>query len=304
MPDRPQLFPILSAMLACILGGSAIVATRFVVGETDPLALAVLRYGGAAVVMLLIAAATLRGGLRMRQPGLAQVLVLGVLQFGVFGWLFTASLAYAPAARAALILSTQPIFTLVLAGILGRERMTPPKIVGAAVGLGGVALALGDNALAVGPEVWKGDALMFGATLVGAVYNVFTGPLSRRFPALAMTAIQLPVGALALFVVLAMTGDLSGLTSFSAQGWAAVLYIITFAGAVTFYAWVWALERIAPSRVAIMVTLNPIAAALLAAPVLGEPLTWRVIAGLVCVVAGIGLANWPLRRAAQATPTA
>lgn len=295
MSDRPLLVPMLSAIFACILGGSAIVATRFAVGETTPLALAVLRYGGASVVMLAIALVTYRGVPRIRRSGLAPVMALGVLQFAAFGWLFTAALHYAPAARAALILATQPILTLALAALLGRERLTLAKAVGAIVALAGVAMALGDNALAVGPEVWKGDVLMFGASLAGSAYNVLTGLYARNFPALTMTVIQLPIGAVVLFMVLVATGDLSALAGFSASGWIAVIYIMTLGGAATFYTWIWALERVVPSRVAVTVTLNPVSAALLAGPILGEAITGRVLVGLVGVVVGIVLANWPLR---------
>lgn len=300
MSDRPLLLPILAAIIACILGGSTIVATRFVIGETTPLALAVLRYSGAAAVMLAIALATYRGVPQIRRPGLGPVIALGVLQFAVFGWLFTAALHYAPAARAALVLATQPILTLALAALLGRERLTVPKVFGAVVALAGVATALGDDALAVGPEVWKGDVLMLGASLAGSIYNVLTGLYGRNFPALTMVAVQLPIGAAVLFVALAASGGLHALGGFTSQGWFAVVYVMTFGGAATFYAWIWALERVVPSRVAVTVTLNPISAALLAGPILDEAITWRVLAGLVGVVAGIALANWPGRRAVVA----
>ena len=59
----------------------------------------------------------------------------------------------------------------------------------------------------------------------------------------------------------------------------------------------WALEHTVPSRVSIAVTLNPIAAALFGALLLAEPLTGRLAAGLIAVVAGLALVNWPSRPA-------
>jgi drug/metabolite transporter (DMT)-like permease len=294
MSERPQLLPMFVAMLSCMLGGAAIVATRIAVAEAHPIAVAVLRYAGAGAVMALILLITRRGR-RVSTAQLWPVLALGALQFGLFGWLFTASIQYVPAARAALVLATMPVMTLALAALLGRERLTAFKAVGSVLAFGGVLVALGDRELSAGGEVWKGDALMFGAALVASVYNVLTGIYSRHLPAATMGALQLPAGAAALFVALLLTGDIGQLVAFDARGWAAVVFIATIGGAASFYSWIWALERISPSRVAVTVTLNPLAATLLGALVLNEPFTVRLLMGLVGVIAGIALANWPVR---------
>lgn len=299
MSRHHQLLGTLAAVAASILGGSAIVATRLAVDMGDPLAFAVLRYVGAGAVILIVALVLLRGRLGLTMSGLGPVLALGLLQFGLFGWLFTAALAYVPAARGALVLATMPILTLALAALLGRERITVLTGIGATVAFAGVTLALGDRTLAMGPEVWKGDTLMFAAALVGSTYNVLTGFYSSRFRPLTMTAVQIPAGGAALFAALAVQGDFSGLTQLTPAGWIAAAYVMTFGGAGSFFLWIWALERIAPSRVAVTVTLNPVSAALLGAAVLGEAITWGVLAGLVGVVVGIVLVNRPSRLSGQ-----
>jgi drug/metabolite transporter (DMT)-like permease len=295
MSDRPQLLPTLAAALACILGGASIVATRVAVAEVEPLAVAVLRYAGAGAIMIVIAAVVRLPRIRATLAEWWPVLALGVLQFGLFGWLFTASTQYVPAGRSALVLATMPILTLALSALVGRERLTLAKFFGAVVAFGGVTLALGDRALTTGAETWKGDLLMFGAALIGSLYNVVTGLYVRHFPPIAMTAVQAPLGAAALFIALALAGDISHLVSFSAGGWVAVVFLATLGGAASFYSWIWALERISPSRVAVTISLNPVAAAILGALVLGEPVTTRLLLGLVGVFAGIALTNWPLR---------
>lgn len=303
MSEKPQLLPTLAAVLACVLGGSAIVATRVAVSEAEPLAVAVLRYTIAGLVMIAITLTVRRPHLRAKLSEWWPVLALGALQFGLFGWFFTVSLQYVTAARAALVLATMPIMTLALSALMGRERLTLAKFLGAVIAFGGVMLALGDRALVTGDESWKGDLSMFGAALCGSIYNVLTGRYGRKFPAVTMTAVQLPVGAAVLFVALLATGDVSDLVNFTPRGWVAIIFLATIGGAASFYSWIWALERISPSRVAVTVSLNPVAAALLGALVLHEPVTTRLLLGLVGVVAGIALANWPMREAAQVNAT-
>ena len=52
-----------------------------------------------------------------------------------------------------------------------------------------------------------------------------------------------------------------------------------------------ALERASPTRVATTMTVNPLAAGLLAAQLVGEPITPNLVFGLVAVFAGIWIAT-------------
>jgi drug/metabolite transporter (DMT)-like permease len=295
---RTTLLATCAALTATILGGSATVAARYVLPFSDPLSVTVLRNAGAMVLILALALATTR--VRFKRADLPAVLALGVLQFGVMQFLFVAAFQYVPAARGALVLSTMPIITLALAALSRREQMTTLKVVGGLVAFAGVAIALGDRAGASGPEVWKGDALMFAAALSGAVYNVLAGSGLRKYPALSVTAVQLPAGVAVLLAATLIGGDLTAITQMPLQAWVAIAYLMSLGGVVSFFCWIWALERIAPSSVAITITVNPIAAAVLGAAILGEAITVHVLIGLAAVVVGIGLANWPTRRTVPA----
>ena len=64
-------------------------------------------------------------------------------------------------------------------------------------------------------------------------------------------------------------------------------------GALAFILWVITLERATPTRVASTMTVNPIAAGLLATQLVGEPITPNLALGLglVAVFAGIWIAT-------------
>jgi drug/metabolite transporter (DMT)-like permease len=62
-------------------------------------------------------------------------------------------------------------------------------------------------------------------------------------------------------------------------------------GALAFVLWVLALERATPTRVANTMTVNPVAAALLANVLVGEPITLNLVVGLLAVFAGIWIAT-------------
>lgn len=281
---------VLAVGFSAMIGGSAVVATRLAVPESNALAVTFLRFFGASTLML---AYTLpRAKIRIEWRDMPAIVVLGLLQFALFAWFFSAALQYVPAARGALVLSTQPLLTLALAVLLKRERYTWAKAAGGVVALLGVAFALGDRVAVSGADALRGDLLMFGAAVTGSIYNVTSGFYLRKYPSLVLCSVMLPVGALALLAAIVIGGDFSGFTGFSWRGWCAIAYLMTIGGAVTFFLWIWALEHTTPSRVAITVTMNPVAAVILGALVLSEPVTWRLLVGLAAIVAGITAANW------------
>jgi len=68
-------------------------------------------------------------------------------------------------------------------------------------------------------------------------------------------------------------------------------------GALAFMLWVLALERASPTRVANTMTVNPIAAGLLATQLVGEPITLNLVVGLIAVFIGIWIATTEGRKA-------
>ena len=55
--------------------------------------------------------------------------------------------------------------------------------------------------------------------------------------------------------------------------------------------WLWALKTIAATRVTVFLALSPITARCSASLLLGEPVTAGMMAGVVCVAAGLWVAN-------------
>ena len=294
---KTSWLPELAAATGAILGGSAVVATRFGVGEGDPLIIAFLRHYIAAVILLPLALYHFRFRLRIAPADVLPLVALALIQFALFGWLFAASLSYIPAARGSIVLATMPLLTLTLASVLGLEQLTRAKLAGVAIAFAAIAIALGERAHATHPQAWLGDLLMVTAALAGSIYNALAGIYLRRYPALVVTGLSVPIGAVGLAVAVTFSGQLGELAQLSTSTWLASAYLGSIGGAVCFFLWIWALERTTPTRVAVMVTLNPLSSALIAWLALSEPITLRIIIGLVGVMGGIALANWRPRPA-------
>jgi drug/metabolite transporter (DMT)-like permease len=288
-------FGVLAAVLSSALGGTSIGATRYLVNAMDSLAIGSFRFGIGFVLLLPVA--LLQGGrwpVRRDRPAVAG---LGMLFFFLFPLLFNASLIFTTAARGALALSTLPLLTMLVGAALGSEALTARKSVGVVIAMLGVALALLSGLTSAPAGAWRGDLLMVAAALCMAFYSIWSKPFIARAGPIPFTTMAMGVGAICLIVMACWRGSFAPVAEFGLPQWLAASYLGAFGSALTFYLWAFALARTTPTRVAISATVNPVAASLVGAVLLHEPLSWNLVGGIVTVFVGIWIATtagrWP-----------
>ena len=291
-----------AAAVAALSAGTAVVATRFVIGETDPLSLVFYRYVvSVACFAPVLPAIWPREGLAAGEY--AKIAMFGILFFVFFPWGFNASLQYVPAARGAVGLATIPIQTLIVAAIFGREKLSLMKLASVALAFAGVVVALGTAAFEGGKaDYLRGDGLMLLGVLCAAVYSVFARPTLMRHGPIFVTALGMAFAVLALLpVVVALHGASAALPPFSGRGWLTVIFLGTIAGALQFSLFMLALRWLPPTTTVLYLTLNPITAMVLGTLMLGEALTLELVAGmgLVLIAIVIGGRAPPAPKAAQ-----
>src|SRR2546427_489780 len=149
--------------------GSAMVATRFVVDQTGPTSLALLRYVIGFCCLLPVVWLSAKP-MRFARRDVLPIALLGIVQFGVLIALLNYGLRFIPSARAALIFATVPLLTMVIAAALGHERLGAAKTLGVLLTIAGVGLALGEKAVrrGGGPNEWIGELAVLASALCGA----------------------------------------------------------------------------------------------------------------------------------------
>ena len=271
--------------------GSAMVATRFVVDQTGPISLALLRYLiGFACLLPLALLATPR--VRFERCDLLPLALLGVIQFGVLIALLNYGLRFIPSARAALIFATVPLLTMVIAAALGHERLGAAKTLGVLLTIAGVGLALGEKAVrrGGGPNEWIGELAVLASALCGAACSVLYRPYLRKYPTLRVSAFAMLASVVFLALLAAGEGFFDALPRFTAGGWAAVVFIGIGSG-VGYYLWLWALGHAAATEVTVFLALSPVTATWLGAWFLAEEVSTMSLLGLAGVLLGLWLAS-------------
>ncbi|MBU6498537.1 MAG: DMT family transporter [Rhodospirillales bacterium] len=272
------------------------VATRFVIGQTGPASLALLRYA-IGCLCLVPAVLMMRGRASFAARDVAPIAALGIVQFGLLIALLNWGLRIIPAGRGAVVFATFPLLTMMIAVALGQERLTWRRTLGVLLTIAGVALTLGGQARSepVGPAPvgldWAGYLAAFGAALCGAVCSVLYRPYLRRYPALQVSALAMLASVVALAVPAGLgEGFFAAWPRFTPAGWLAVVFIGMSSG-IGYLLWLWALGRAAATQVTVFLSLGPVVAFLLGAALLGEPVPAPAIAGLACLAGGLWAAT-------------
>jgi drug/metabolite transporter (DMT)-like permease len=204
---------------------------------------------------------------------------------------------YVDASRGAILLATMPLFTIILATSVARQRLVPRQLIGVLVSFAGVAVVIADASTRRGQTTtgsMRGNVLLLTTALCGAIYNVLAKRVLTRYSGLTVTAYAMTLGALCL-VPLTIGETASHLGALRGQTLESVVFLGLLGGALAFSMWTTALSRLSPTEVSVYINLNPVAATLLGAIVLHEHVSVLFGLGFIAVAGGVMIVNWSRR---------
>jgi drug/metabolite transporter (DMT)-like permease len=213
----------------------------------------------------------------------ARGFLLGMLGYSGQTGLFAASLSRIDAGIASMLLYTYPAMVMVGALLIGRESLSPRRVVALALATAGAALVLSGS---IGASVdLLGMLLALGSALSYTVSVLIGHAMLRRLSPTVLAALTTSGAATSFILFGAMTRSVS--FDFEARGWL-LLFILalvpTLVGSQTSLAGV---SRVGPSRATILFTLEVPLTVFFAALLLGERLTLVQLTGGVLVVLAI-----------------
>ncbi len=296
---KTVLWGVFWASLSTSLGGMTVVFTRLIIEESDPLSLAFVRYGIAALIFLGVLLVQNRIPTFERRDMLFLTFI-GTFMFAAFPFFMAKALEDTTAARGALIFSAMPLITICLASIARIEKLTAQKMLAVLVAIAGAAIALGENVDQIAPHALRGDVFMFLGMLSVSLFNVFSGKYLVRYGNLPVMTYSMFVGVLILLLLALIFGKpFSGSLTFDEWGWFIVFILAAPGGALMIFAWGQALRIITPTQATITIGFNPVTAILLAAWLLSEPITINVLLGFVLIFSAIVLASYRPRHSSS-----
>lgn len=292
-----RISPVYLALISVqLLFAVHYVAAKWVLQTIPAPAWVALRVGAAALVLVLATVPHWKQWPRDRRTwlDLATLALFGVVLNQV---LFIEGLSRTWPSHSALINTSIPVSTLLLAVALGREDLGWRKLAALALSLSGVLWLLGTTGFDLSSQTLAGDLMCLVNATSFALFLVLSRGLMRRLSPAVVTPITFLLGSVPVGIY--------GAPSLANLDWAAVPSAVWWTGAAivigptvgTYALNNWALARTESSQVALFIYLQFLLATPLSALFLDDPVSWRLLPAALLVFAGVALSSRARRRA-------
>jgi drug/metabolite transporter (DMT)-like permease len=303
---RVRLPPLLVLVVLGCIWGNSFLFTKVTVEEVPPLTLVEGRLILAGVVLLLLLRA-LGHSLSLTPALWAAVAFMGVINNVIPFALITWGQQHIDSSLAAILNSTMPLFTVIIAPLWIKERLTFDGALGVLVGFAGVFVLIGADLRQIAESSTLGQIAVVGASACYATGTVFARRYLQERPPVVLASGQMMVAsALLLPVALAVDRPFDLHTSAKAAlAWVALGVASSGLAYVIFF---WLVQRLEALQVSLVAYLIPLVAVFVGWTVLDERLGANSLGGLVLIVLGIFIVQggwqlvWRRLRPAVITP--
>ena len=283
--DTSNNSALVLAFLTVMLWSTGFVFTRIAVRDIGPFPLGLLRYGSAAVILVVIGLVK-----RIGLPKLKDVplfLVLGALGFFFYQIFFNVAMTTITAATASVVTATVPVLTAFFASLLFREKLGNLGWIAVCIEFAGIlVLTLWQREVSIG---W-GLAWMIIAALCFAGYNLIQRFATKRYTPVQSTVYT--IVASAFMFLLFLPQAIEEVRTAPIQSLLAVLFMGIFPSAIGFLLWTKALSIAKQiGDVTNFMFVTPLLSTLLEIILIGDIPDTGTITGGLMILFGVALFN-------------
>lgn len=296
MPVAVHTRSIVLLLLTMTVWGSTFVVTKGLIERWPPFTLAFVRVAIGTLVLLPLALSRHRRDVRLPWP---TIFFMGLLGVAFYYMAFNYAMVYTSASQGALVQSSIPAITALVAVVWLRERASTLRWLGIALSVAGVLIVFSGDSADGPSSALVGNLLMFASVLCWGLYT----SLAKRvadWDALVITTCVTGCGSLLLLPLALVEIATAGLQPLPASGWLGVLYLGGVASGVAYLLYNASLRFLDASEVGVYTNLIPVVGVLTGVAFLGEPLSVRAIVGGGVVMLGVWITGRSERRPAAA----
>ena len=188
-----------------------------------------------------------------------------------------------------------PIFVVVFAAILLKEKLAIQKIIGILIAAIGAIFLMGGTKFSLNSQTALGDLFVSGNAIIYAFYLVYAKPLAQKYHPLTVTLYAFMIGAV-LVVPFAWKEFLEiNWQDIPAKIWLYILFVTIGSTFITYVLNAYALRHASPSLVGSYIYLQPVLATLIAIVSGKDLLTLEKIIFILIIFSGVFLVSRKLK---------
>ena len=212
------------------------------------------------------------------------ITMLGLINIVISMTLFQLSVMHTNANLAAVLISFNPMFTMIFAHFVANERFTRKKGLVLAICIFGLILVANPFNLAEGNEP-IGILMGLGASIAFGLYTALSKRCVGRLGGMTVNSLSFLTGAVMELIVLLAMGQpvISGINADTIGVLLYVSFVVTGFG---YFCFMRAIERTGASSASYAFFIKPLIAIGLAAIILSAAITWNIIVGSLIILGG------------------
>lgn len=294
MVVKKESLALLFALLACLIWSGSFVIARGVHEYIPPFALAFWRWMVAVVIIVPLGYGHVRSQWGLIISHWKYFLCLALLGVTVFNSMVYVAAHHTTTHHIALISSTSPIWTLLMAGMLGIDKLSGYKVVGAVSAFLGALIVMTQGKLADTLLIsWNyGDVLLLISSVIWAVYSVMVHYKPVGIHPKSLMFIIIVTGTLSLLPFYVWEALYVAPTPFSPKAISAYVYLGLGSSIIAWFSWNYSIHTIGSVKTGLVYYTIPVFTSTLAVIILGEPIELYHWIGFVLVFLGIIISNF------------
>jgi drug/metabolite transporter (DMT)-like permease len=287
---KASMAGIAAVLFAVCVWGMVPVATRFLVLNVPPQTVMILRVFPAGIIGLLMA---IYWGVRP-MPWSAWARIAAAAIIGNVGYqvLSIQGAQFIPASWTGMLFGLEPVFIALFAVVLAGDRLTSWLVGGMILALAGTATLMLGNLLVPAKDVGLlGLVLVTLGTMGWGIYTVLVRPVSREYGAVQIASLTLGISAfpMLLFISPEFPQTLRDMNSLQ---WLVMSFVVVFCTFLGTVAWNFALGHMESSLAGMFLYVQPLVAAVGGIVVLGERLSFTLVAGGLLIITGVAVSQF------------
>lgn len=223
------------------------------------------------------------------------ILVLSVLNFMISNGFVIWGVKYISSGLGAIIGAIFPLWLVIIVMFNGNKLPTK-AIAGMIIGFTGVCIIFYDHLKDFLNAGFRfGIFLSLTASVTWAFAALYTQKHKNTFNPYYSLGIQMIISGAVFLGCARASGDVISVMHIPAASWWAIIYLVIVGSALTFVAYVYALQHLPASLASVYAYINPIVAFILGAVFLDEKINLFIIIGGLITILGVFLVNSSLR---------
>lgn len=288
--------PILSLIVANLIWGAASPIFKWSLEKIPPFTLAFFRFYIASFILFLI----LRGKVfEVQKKDFFKIFLVGLFGVTINISFFFWGLQLSKSINAPVIASTQPLIIFIFAVIFLREKIKLNKLIGLILGFAGVILIIIQPIIDRGGISIEslGDLFLVIATLGAVGQTIIAKNLMNEHGEVnpfVLTFWMFVVGTISfipMFIIEISNPHFNPASLLEIQPLTGIIFGALLSSLVAYSIYIYGLSKIKAADTGIYTYIDPIAAILIAVPLLHETISWEFVFGSALIFIGIYLAE-------------